>query len=33
MGHGGLNCLDSRGGGVFSCFGIIVVEVWGTVGN
>jgi hypothetical protein len=31
VGHGGLDVLDSGGGGVFSCFGVIVMEVWRAV--
>lgn len=29
IGHGGLNILNTRGSGVFACFGVIVVKIWG----
>ena len=31
MGHGGLDGLDARGGGVFAGFGVAVEEVGGAV--
>jgi len=31
VGHGGLDVLDAGGGGVFTGFGVVVVEVGGAV--
>lgn len=31
VGHLGLDILDSGGSGVFSCFCVIVMKIWGAV--